>query len=192
MSRFLFISWDGGGNQPPARHIAAELAARGHHTQWLTLPTTPIDLSLVAPPDRATVVFGQIMANPTHVQDVRAHVDADPADVLVVDCLLFGALAAAQILQVPTGCLVHTLPGAFGGPDPGNPNAPRLLTAINDMRARLGLAQVNDPWQTWTPHTTIVASFPDLDLPAAQQVAGFRWIGPIVDRPTATDVPAIP
>lgn len=30
MSRFLFLTWDGGGNQSPAIGIAQELRGRGH------------------------------------------------------------------------------------------------------------------------------------------------------------------
>jgi hypothetical protein len=153
MSRFLFVTWDGGGNQVPARRIAAELVTRGHHTRWLMLPRNAVDLATVAPADRGAITLGQIMANPGHLEELAADLDSAPADVLAVDCLLFGALAAAQILGVPAACLVHTVPGAFGGPRPGNPYAQPFLTAINSMRAALGLAQVSDIWQTWSPHT---------------------------------------
>src|SRR5262245_20066706 len=30
MSRFVFVTWPGGGNQPPALGLAQELQARGH------------------------------------------------------------------------------------------------------------------------------------------------------------------
>ena len=45
MSEILFVTWDGGGNVPPALGIATELAARGHTVRFpvsythLTLPT---------------------------------------------------------------------------------------------------------------------------------------------------------
>ncbi|ONI88888.1 hypothetical protein ALI22I_18180 [Saccharothrix sp. ALI-22-I] len=190
MSKFLFVTWDGGGNQPPARRIAAELEARGHDTRWLTLPETPLDLSAVPPPDRSPMVIARIMANPAHVDAVRADLAAAPADVLVVDCLLFGALAAAWILELPACCLVHTAPGGFGGPDPGNPNAQRLLTAINEMHSTLGLGPVNDPWQIWAADNPVIASFPELDAPPAAEVPEFDWIGPILDDPTYRDAAA--
>ena len=34
-AEILFVTWDGGGNVPPALGIAAELAARGHRTRFL-------------------------------------------------------------------------------------------------------------------------------------------------------------
>jgi hypothetical protein len=185
MSCFLFVTWDGGGNQLPARRIAAELDTRGHQTRWLMLPRETIDMATVSPAERGVITLGQIMANPAHLAELRADLDRAPADVLVIDCLLFGALAAAQLLAVPTACLVHTVPGAFGGPHPGNPYAQPFLTAINSVRATLGLAQVSDPWQTWSPHTPIVASVADLDTPPATQVPEFTWVGPLTDRPAA-------
>jgi hypothetical protein len=185
MSRFLFVSWDGGGNQLPARRIAAELDTRGHHTRWLMLPRKAIDMATVSPAERGAITLGQIMANPAHLAELRADLDRAPADMLVIDCLLFGALAAAQLLGVPAACLVHTVPGAFGGPHPGNPYAQPFLTAINSMRAALGLAQISDPWQTWSPHTPIVASVAELDTPPATQVREFNWVGPLTDRPPA-------
>ena len=192
MTRFLFVTWDGGGNQVPARRIAAELDARGHHTRWLMLPRKAIDLAAVAPPDRGAIMLGQILANPAHVDELRADLAAAAADVLVVDCLLFGALAAAQILGVPTACLVHTAPGAFGGPHPGNPYAQPFLTAINGMRGTLGLAQISDPWQAWSPHCVIVASVADLDTPPATEVPEFNWVGPLRDRAPAGHGTACP
>ena len=118
MSRFLFVTWDGGGNQLPARRIAAELDTRGHQTRWLMLPRKAIDMATVSPAERGAITLGQIMANPAHLAELRADLDCSPADVLVIDCLLFGALSAAQLLGVPTACLVHTVPGAFGHQPP--------------------------------------------------------------------------
>ena len=35
MSNILFVTWDGGGNVPPALGIAAELASRSHGVRFL-------------------------------------------------------------------------------------------------------------------------------------------------------------
>lgn len=72
MSRFLFVSWDGGGNQLPARRIAAELDTRGHQTRWLMLPRKAIDMATVSPAERGAITLGQIMANPAHLAELRA------------------------------------------------------------------------------------------------------------------------
>lgn len=39
MTRFLFVTWDGGGNIPPELAIARRLVARGHHVRVLGDPT---------------------------------------------------------------------------------------------------------------------------------------------------------
>jgi hypothetical protein len=33
--RFLIMSWDGGGNAPPAINLGARLVRRGHHVRLL-------------------------------------------------------------------------------------------------------------------------------------------------------------
>ena len=38
MSNFLFVTWDGGGNVPPALGIAAELQQRGHRVRVMGHP----------------------------------------------------------------------------------------------------------------------------------------------------------
>ncbi len=108
MARFLFVTRDSGGNRLPAQRIAAELDARGHQIRWLVLPRQAIDMAAVAPAERGAITFGQIMANPAASGGTAADLAAAPADVLVVDCLLFGVLAAAQPLAVPAVCLVPT------------------------------------------------------------------------------------
>ena len=35
MAEILFVTWDGGGNVPPALGIAGELAARGHSVRFV-------------------------------------------------------------------------------------------------------------------------------------------------------------
>ncbi|MDX6685878.1 MAG: hypothetical protein QOF86_2006, partial [Baekduia sp.] len=35
MASLLFVTWDGGGNVPPALGIAAELETRGHDVAFL-------------------------------------------------------------------------------------------------------------------------------------------------------------
>ena len=38
MSHFVFVTWDGGGNQPPALGLGQELRARGHEAELVTVP----------------------------------------------------------------------------------------------------------------------------------------------------------
>jgi hypothetical protein len=183
MSNFLFVTWNGGGNQPPERATASALEARGHQVRWLTLPPNPPDLSVLPPADRTPAVIAQVMTNHANVDDIAAELAQAPCDAVVVDCMLFGALAATQLLKVPTACFVHSVPGGFGGPTPGFPSAALLSASIAALLGKLGMPTVHDPWAMWAAANPIVASFRELDLPAAAAVAEFDWIGPVVPRP---------
>ena len=46
MTRFLFVTWDGGGNVPPELSIARRLVARGHHVRVLADPTVEREAGL--------------------------------------------------------------------------------------------------------------------------------------------------
>jgi hypothetical protein len=184
MSNFLFVTWNGGGNQPPERDTAAELQARGHHVRWLTLPAHPPNLAALRPEQRTPAVIAQVMTNPTNLDELTADLAKAPADAIVVDCMLFGALAAAQLLELPVCCFIHSVPGAFGGPTPGFPSAALLSASIAEMLDKLGLPVEHDPWTVWAAANPIVASFRELDVPAAAAVPEFDWIGPVVPRPS--------
>jgi UDP:flavonoid glycosyltransferase YjiC (YdhE family) len=43
MKRFLFVTWEGGGNVPPELAIARKLVARGHQVRFLADPTIAAD-----------------------------------------------------------------------------------------------------------------------------------------------------
>lgn len=121
MSNVLFVTWDGGGNVPPALGIAAELHQRGHrvrvmghpvqqaHVQAMGLdftgfrtarPFTAIDHNT---PIDYVGVFGDLAMGRDVVREMRR----EPADVVVVDCLLFGAMQAVAAEQVPYVVLEH-------------------------------------------------------------------------------------
>ncbi len=121
MSNVLFVTWDGGGNVPPALGIAAELQQRGHrvrvmghpvqrahvkgmglgftafHTAWpfqATDKNTPIDY---------VRVFGDRAMGRDVVEEMRR----ESADLVVIDCILFGAMEAVATAGVPYVVLEH-------------------------------------------------------------------------------------
>lgn len=121
MSNLLFVTWDGGGNVPPALGIAAELQQRGHLVRVMghpgqraqveamglnftafhtARPFTPIDDS--TPIDYAGVFGDRAMG-----RDVVEEMRREPADVVVVDCILFGAMEAVAAAGVPYVVLEH-------------------------------------------------------------------------------------
>jgi UDP:flavonoid glycosyltransferase YjiC (YdhE family) len=110
MADILFVTWDGGGNVPPAVGIADELTARGHRVRFLgharqapafaergleftAFPTArPFDSTVPTTPLTVLATFGDRAMG----ADVIAELAERPADVVVVDCLLFGVMDALQ------------------------------------------------------------------------------------------------
>ena len=127
MSRFTFVTWDGGGNVPPAVGIAQELIARGNEVRFLgyvpqqaalsarglafsALPRSGVfDLyGERAPEQRLSAIIRNVWASPEHLEDIPDALAAHPADVLVVDFSMNGALAQAQRTDIPVAVLAHS------------------------------------------------------------------------------------
>src|SRR4030081_1787583 len=106
MRRFTFVTWDGGGNVPPAVGIAQELMARGNEVRFLGyipqrtaieargLPFSALarsgkfDLYEERVPDRRLpAIIRNVWACPEHLNDIPDDLAAHPADVLVIDFL---------------------------------------------------------------------------------------------------------
>ncbi len=121
MTNILFVTWDGGGNVPPALGIAAELQQRGHRVRVMghpvqqaqvteqgldftafhtARPFTAIDNS--TPLDYVGVFGDRAMG-----RDVVEETRREPADVVVIDCILFGAMEAVAAEGVPYVVLEH-------------------------------------------------------------------------------------
>jgi UDP:flavonoid glycosyltransferase YjiC (YdhE family) len=110
MAEILFVTWDGGGNVPPAVGIATELGARGHRVRFLghaaqaasfaekglefaAFPTArAFDSRRPASPLTIAATFGDRAMG----ADVVTHLAARPVDVVVVDSLLFGVMDALR------------------------------------------------------------------------------------------------
>jgi len=123
MAEILFVTWDGGGNVPPAVGIASELASRGHHIRFmghetqsaafadLGLPFTafptarPFSSRVVASRPKIMATFGDKAMG----ADVVAELAGRPADVVVVDCLLYGVLDALRTAGHDYVALEHSL-----------------------------------------------------------------------------------
>ena len=121
MSSILFVTWDGGGNVPPALGIAAELQRRGHHVRVMghpvqdqhvralgldftafrtARPFTAVDNST---PLDYLGVFGDRAMGGDIVEELRRQ----SADLVVIDCILFGAMEAVAAAGVPYVVLEH-------------------------------------------------------------------------------------
>ena len=121
--RVLLVSWDGGGNVPPALNLGARLVGRGHQVRmlgWSSTAQRAADAGL----DFSGLSMAPLPPGSTHEQtwseliDPMLHGDGTleeiltvarsfRPDVLVIDCMMGAAFAAAAQLGLPTAVLVH-------------------------------------------------------------------------------------
>lgn len=203
MARFLFITWDGSGNQTPTLGMAQALRERGHdiafagyESQRARITAHGFRFSVL---ERSSAVFhipanGNMMAamvagvwvTPDHLDDVRDAMARETPDLLVIDCLLFGALAAAERYHLPAVILVHGTPGSQV--PPGGPfERFVLLEPVNALRSNAGLPAVASIWENWARFPTLCASLPFLDPLAASAPATFTYVGPLQEQLPASD-----
>ena len=135
MAEIVVVTWDGGGNVPPALAIARELAARGHGIRVLGPPQP-------ARRDRGGRLRGragrvearEFAAGDPHStrellatfgdrgmgRDLLAELARRPADLVLVDTLMLGVLDAVRRAGVRYAVLEHFydgyLQGALRGP----------------------------------------------------------------------------
>ena len=190
MARVLFVTWEGGGNQWPTLAIARALLDQGHRvriagydSQQQPLAEMGFDVALLrrggrkpTGSDPLRAVFEGVFCNRDHVADVAELAAAFGPDVLVVDCLLFGALAGAEAVGLPTATLVHSAPRALAE----GPGMAQLIQGVNAFRADAGLGQVADVLSAWTHGPALATSIAQLDGDVPSP--GFQFVGPIADE----------
>ena len=188
MTRFAFVTWDGGGNVPPAIGIAQELAARGHSIDFIGYEVQRkrfeaafgftvlrrcggFDIySAIDPAERLTRLIANVWACPEHLDDISDAVNSSGAGVLVVDFSMLGALAAATQLTIPVAVLAHsTVTGLV--PPPESPMGSARLTATNQLRERAGLprlTRLNDAWFGLPTLVTTIAALISVGVRASR------------------------
>lgn len=121
MKNVLFITWDGGGNVPPALGIATELQSRGHHVRVMGHPAQRQQVKAVgldctafhtarpfAAVDNSTPIdYAGVFGDRAMGRDVVEELRRQPADIVVIDCILFGAMEAVAAHGVPYVVLEH-------------------------------------------------------------------------------------
>lgn len=135
MSRILFVTWDGGGNVPPATALAHELVRRRHDVRVLGHASqeraiTSQGLRWVPPRharpfdsarDYTALTMLRVFGDTGTGRDLLDALAAEPADLVVVDSLMFGALHAARRAGLRYAVLEHMYwsayrTGMLGGP----------------------------------------------------------------------------
>ncbi|HEY8679137.1 MAG TPA: nucleotide disphospho-sugar-binding domain-containing protein [Candidatus Dormibacteraeota bacterium] len=200
MARFAFVTWDGGGNVPPAVGIAEELQLRGHDVGFIGYEVQRDRLRAAGfgftvlrrcgdftiprggePAERLAGVMRHVWASPDHLDDIRDAASEGGVDVLVVDFSMQGALAAGATLAAPMAVLAHS---AIAGlvPPPESPMGAWRLTAANQLRTSAGLPAMERLNDGWAGHLTIVTTIAALDPAHAEAAASMRYVGPIFER----------
>lgn len=125
MSTILFATWDGGGNLSPELAIASELRDRGHQVRFLGHAgqadrVTEAGLGFAAyatsrpftsqNPGTKLRLLG-MLGDRAMGRDVIAELAAHPADLVVVDALLFAVMQALRDSSHPYTVLEHCFDG---------------------------------------------------------------------------------
>ena len=184
----LVATWGPGGNLPPLLAVATALRDRGHRLSILTSAATRsaaeragfdvISYSQVPDPDTRAAFEAQaeamlaIAAGTDVAADTRAAISTTRAEVVIVDCMLPAAIAAARSMGRPTVSLVHFLYGPAraqmlrdGGPWTTD------FERLNDTHGFLGLTPFNDGLAAWEAPELVLVTAP-------------RWFDLSVDFPT--------
>ena len=199
----LFVTADAGGNLPPELGIAREIVRRGgtarflgHQGQRRAIKSAGFDFEPfrrgrsydpVAP--RSTLsalrdLTGVFADRQMGIEAVDAAAAA-PTDVVVVDCLLLGALKILEGAQVPTVSLVHTLWDFF------------WREARGPVGAILGLRGIKMRTVLRSPQLSLVTVRRDFEpdgaspLPPGVHHVGMVWQGTPVQAEPCAGVPRI-
>jgi UDP:flavonoid glycosyltransferase YjiC (YdhE family) len=188
MADFLVVTWDGGGNVPPAVGIATELRRRGHTVRFAGHPRQHASLTSAGfevAPARDARSFSAVDANSVLTmvttfgdrglgRDVMAALAERPADLVVVDCMLFGVMEALRESRTPYVVLEHLYDAYF-----------RKSWLRGPMGLGMRLKRLRPDASLAAARATYVASLPSLD-PAGSS----DHVGPVV--PFSPRVPSEP
>jgi UDP:flavonoid glycosyltransferase YjiC (YdhE family) len=124
------VSWDGGGNAPPAINLGARLVRLGYQVRLMgresmapraaaagaefatysSVPAWPPELAFE---DALAERLMPALAGPGTRDDILAEATGFAPDVVVVDCMMDAGLEAARRLGRPSAVLVHLPYSAF-------------------------------------------------------------------------------
>src|SRR5918997_757122 len=161
MSRYLIATWDGAGNLVPTLGIARTLLERGHDVRvlghdtiadlcsdvgarFLSLSQAPGWDAMDDPDDfeaEVKIMIEDLCFSTSIAQDLARELDREPADAVLVDCMLFTAIDVALASGTPTAALFHTAYTVFRGGPLVEMFAPGTAIA-NAHRAELGLPAI--------------------------------------------------
>jgi UDP:flavonoid glycosyltransferase YjiC (YdhE family) len=189
--RFLIVTWEGGGNIAPAIALGYHLNRAGHDVRLLGPHSAAREVnaaglrfvpyaSVPAWPDGVSLeddisLLDTLLNGDGVVRDVVAEARRERPDVLVVDCMMGAALAAAEHLGMPAAVLVHVLYRPFA-------DQWGQFVVSPAPRARLGLEPVDGPAPASLlarAAAVLVLVPPGFDFGAGDCPANTTYTGPV-------------
>jgi len=189
MPEILFVTWDGGGNVPPTTGIARELQRRGHAVRFLGHAVQEEALTRAGfefvRPTRARA-FSALDSNSPFTmmaafgdrglgRDLLAEVAGRPVDLVVIDCVMVGAIHAAHRAGLRYVVLEHLYDGFYRRGILGGPMGLNLRLRRLRPQAALDAAAMR-----------LVTTVPELD-PITPRPPNLRQVGPAVDTGPRVD-----
>jgi UDP:flavonoid glycosyltransferase YjiC (YdhE family) len=203
MGRYLIATWDGAGNLGPMLGIARTLVERGHDVRILGHDSIRRrcgdmkDARFVAftqsddwdPLEHSGGVeaemqrlFDHVCFGATVAHDIGTELDREPADAVLVDCMLYTAIDTALASGIPTASLFHSAYSIFRGGPLMEMFAPGLPIA-NAQRAALGLPAIERLGDIHDACACAIVALPKEFEPDAPDAANVLRIGPVLDAP---------
>jgi MGT family glycosyltransferase len=201
IGRFHLVTFSGGGNTVPTYALARRLIARGHQVTILGqmeqaetarnlgarfVPLGVPDWTPGKSIEEQSDAFLALLFGPDVGRAVLDGIARDPPDVLVVDCMLTSALAAAERAAIRSAALVHVLYEQFVAGTVGRRWA-AMLPVVNEMRSGFGLPPAGSPMALLEPMRIVLVACPqtfDVAMPALPK--NVRYVGAMLDDDPTT------
>jgi len=204
MSTYLIVTWDGAGNLVSTLGIAQRLSEQGHDVRvlghrsiderigahgWRFRPLEHAfqfdSTAPMAPDEEIATMRRELWLGGSISRDVLAELEREPADVLLADAMLLGALSAGEAAGVPTVALFHAAYALLRG----GPLVDLLMPALPDLnavRADLGLTPVAGIPEIHDACASCIVALPREFEPPIPVPDNVRFVGPVLDAPALT------
>src|SRR5438128_7086795 len=127
-----------------------------------------------------------ILTGLTLAEAVLAEIRKDAPDVIVADCMLENALAAAELSRLPTAVLVHVLYRPWAAMAEPKGWWEDDFNSMNVTRAKLGLDLIPRPRfmaEVWArPDRAVVLVPREFDAARSDYSPNVRYVGPVLDE----------
>jgi UDP:flavonoid glycosyltransferase YjiC (YdhE family) len=202
MGCYLIATWDGAGNLVPTLGIARTLVERGHDVRMIghhTIAERCGDMgarfvpltqgegwdAMDDPDDfeaEVKLLIEELCFSSTIARDLAQELDREPADAVLVDCMLFTAIDVALASGTATATLFHTPYTIFREGPLVEMFAPGVAIA-NAHRAELGLPPVERLGDIRDACAHAIVAVPKEFEPDVPDAANVLRIGPVLDAP---------